>query len=74
MRWNEALNRIGTALKNGKDVEITYHRRYNTKIYYTDKVDGITEYQWHGVPEYDISTYRGLISNYSYIVDEITVR
>ena len=74
MKWNKALQQIGAALKEGKTVEIVYHRRYNTKISYFDKVDCITEYMWHGVPEYVVTTWNDQVAEYSHIIDEIIVK
>ena len=74
MKWNQALQQIGAALKEGKTVEIVYHRKYNTKISLLDKVDCINEYMWHGVPEYAVSTWCDQIAEYSHIIDEVRVQ
>ena len=74
MKWSIAVQRIESALAEGKEVEVRYHRRYNTKISLIDKVDMVIDYKWHGVPEHDISTWRDQLSDYSHIIDEIIVK
>ena len=74
MKWNAAVKQIEEALEEGKTVEIMYHRKYHTKISLFDVVESISEYTWHGLPEYGINTYRDQINDSWHIIDEVKVK
>ena len=74
MKWNKAVEKIEAALAEEKKVEITYHIKYNRKIYYTDTVESVHEYDYYDGKQYKtVITYHDGLDEVRNIIDEVKV-
>lgn len=73
MKWNTAVKKIEKALEEGKHVEIHYHRKWMVQDYHWDVVENVSEYDWYGQTCKSVSTYRDLLDEDSYIIDDIDI-
>lgn len=72
MKWATAIKKIEKAMDEGKRVKVEYH--YKRRPYHeTDIVYGLAEYEWEGKTAKDIQTYHDGLSEYSHIIDEVTI-
>lgn len=73
MKWERAIEILEMALEAGLEVEVRYHRKWNTQLTYYDKVDCISVYAYEGKECKAVNTYRDQIIETSHIIDEVIV-
>ena len=73
MKWNTALQQIGMALKDGKDVCIRYHRKWMKNDSHIDQVESLSEYTWNGWIKYAVNTFHDQLLDSTHIIDEVII-
>lgn len=73
MKWEKAISQIETALANGLEVEIRYHRKWtrNANDFKWGMVTDVSEYKWHGQICKAINTHFDQLNEGTHIVDEV---
>lgn len=74
MKWNAAVQQIGAALKEGKIVEVVYHRKWMKNDSHIEQVESLSEYQWNGWIHYAVNLFHDQLNEGSHIIDEIILK
>lgn len=77
MKWSKAVQRIESALAEGKEVEVRYHRKWarnSNELDRWDIVDAVSAYDWQGQQCKGVSLRLNLLDEDNYIIDEITIK
>ncbi len=74
MKWNKAIYQIGKALKEGKVVEIVYHRKWMKNDSHIEQVEDLVEYSYNGWICYAVNLFNNQIDEGSHIIDEVIVK
>lgn len=73
MKWNTALNMIGTAIAQDQTVGIRYHRKWMKNDSSFDQVDSLSEYNWKGFIKYAVNTFYDQLLDSTHIIDDVII-
>lgn len=75
MKWTKAIAKIETALSDGANVSVAYHRKWahNVNEFKYGDVDHVGEYDWHGDTCKAVFISGGMLEEGNFIIDEVLV-
>ena len=73
MKWDQAIAMIESALAEGKEVEIRYHRKYakNVNEYRYSMVESVIPYKYKGQTKKAINLHFDQLLDSTHMVDEV---